>query len=357
VSSAVANGPFTRPRLATAALLVVTTLLVILTYKVTEPFIPALSWGVALAIVGYPIHAWISRRLRKPNWAAGASVAVIMLVLVLPVVFVTQQTVREAQQLIEQARSAETRERWERFKREYPRAGRAAEWVRQQAAGKQIVAAGQRGDQLMGALSGTVVAIVQLLVALFALFFFFRDRAPVLKFLRSMMPLTKEETDRLFKTAYDTVYATVFGHVGVALIQGALGGLMFWFLGLPAPLLWGVVMGLLAIIPVLGAFVIWVPAAVYLALSGELWKAGALVAWGTIVVGTIDNVLYPIFVGKRLRLHTLPVFIAIVGGLSVFGTAGVVLGPLVLALLMAIIEVWKQRTRAGQSAEEELEAA
>jgi predicted PurR-regulated permease PerM len=126
---------------------------------------------------------------------------------------------------------------------------------------------------------------------------------------------------------------------------------MFWWLGLPAPLLWGAIMALLAIVPVLGAFVVWVPAALYLALSGNWGKALILTAWGGIVIALIDNLLYPVLVGKRLRLHTLPVFIAIVGGIVLFGGAGLILGPVTLALTVALVEVWRRRTAGGRAAE------
>jgi predicted PurR-regulated permease PerM len=135
-------------------------------------------------------------------------------------------------------------------------------------------------------------------------------------------------------------------------VQGALGGLMFWWLGLPAPILWGAVMGLLAIVPVLGAFVVWLPAAKFLAARGQWGKAVILLLWGTVVVGLINNLLYPILVGKRLRLHTVPVFFAIVGGLAVFGATGIILGPVILALTDAILEIWRRRTAAGRPAEE-----
>lgn len=125
---------------------------------------------------------------------------------------------------------------------------------------------------------------------------------------------------------------------------------MFWWLGLPAPLLWGAVMALLAVVPVLGAFVVWVPAALFLALNGQMGKALILAGWGIVVIATIDNLLYPVLVGKRLRLHTLLVFIAVVGGLAMFGAVGVVLGPLILALTDAIIEVWRRRTADGHAA-------
>jgi predicted PurR-regulated permease PerM len=112
----------------------------------------------------------------------------------------------------------------------------------------------------------------------------------------------------------------------VTLVQGILGGLMFWWLDLPAPLLWGAVMAVVAITPVFGAALIWVPAAIFLALGGSWEKALVLTAWGGIVVALIDNLLYPVLIGKDLRMHTVPVFIAIVGGLIVFGASGLVLG-------------------------------
>ena len=139
----------------------------------------------------------------------------------------------------------------------------------------------------------------------------------------------------------DTIEATLYGTVVVAAVQGVLGGLIFWWLELPMPVFWGFVMGLLAVVPMLGAFVIWVPAAVYLALSGDWGKAFILTAWGTVVVGLIDNLLYPILVKEQLRLHTVPAFISIVGGLILFGASGLLLGPLIVTVTMFFLELWR----------------
>ena len=138
--------------------------------------------------------------------------------------------------------------------------------------------------------------------------------------------------DRLFNQIVDTVHATIYGTVVVAGVQGTLGGLMFWWLGLPTPLLWGLVMALLAVVPVLGAFIVWIPASIFLALDGSWEKAIILVLWGGLVVSTIDNLLYPMLVGNRLKLHTVPAFISLVGGLTVFGPAGIVLGPMAVTI-------------------------
>ena len=161
------------------------------------------------------------------------------------------------------------------------------------------------------------------------------------------LPLKKPETEHLLRRVAETVHATVYGTLAVAAVQGTLGGLMFWALGLPTPLLWGLVMGLLSIVPVLGAFIVWIPAAILLLLDGSWIRAGILAAWGGLVVGGIDNVLRPMFVGNRLRLHTIPAFISIVGGLLVFGAPGFILGPLAATMTMLFIEFWTHHEAAS----------
>jgi predicted PurR-regulated permease PerM len=116
---------------------------------------------------------------------------------------------------------------------------------------------------------------------------------------------------------------------------------MFWWLGLPAPVLWGLVMGVLAVVPVLGAFIIWIPAVMFLTLEGSWGKALILAAWGGVVVAGIDNLMYPVLVGNRLKVHTIPTFMAIVGGLVVFGASGLILGPVTLTVTMVLLEGWR----------------
>ena len=165
----------------------------------------------------------------------------------------------------------------------------------------------------------------------------------------SWLPLTRLETEKLLRRVAETVHATVYGTLAVAAVQGTLGGLMFWMLGLPTPLLWGLVMGLLSIVPVLGAFIVWIPAAILLILDGSWARALILAGWGGIVVGGIDNVLRPMFVGNRLRLHTIPAFISIIGGLLLFGAPGFILGPLAATMTMLFIEFWASHEASSQT--------
>jgi predicted PurR-regulated permease PerM len=163
--------------------------------------------------------------------------------------------------------------------------------------------------------------------------------------------LPEPATDQIRRRVVETIQAIFYGTLVVAVVQGTLGGLMFWWLGLAAPLLWGIMMGLLAVVPVLGASIIWLPAAIFLALEGSWGKAIVLTLWGSVVVGGIDNLLYPMLVGNRLKMHTAVAFIAVVGGLLVYGPSGVILGPVVVAVTISLLEYWHARNVSQAPAE------
>lgn len=347
------TGWLTRERALALVLLAATALAAYVCYLLARPFLPALAWALALAVVAHPLYEWVLRRVRRPNLAAGLAVAVVAVIIIAPTVFVTQRLVREAvgsaQAVVANVESG----RWRAAVADSPRLSRALSWAEGQVNVDEELRrlTGAVTERLSAYVTGSIWAVVELLVTLFALFYFFRDRAAVLSKLRSLVPLSEAETDKIFSRVGETIYATVYGTLAVAAVQGCLGGLMFWWLGLPAPLLWGVVMGLLSVIPVLGAFVVWVPAALFLLTQGSWGKALLLAAWGTAVVGLIDNLFYPALVGKRLRLHTLPVFVAVVGGLLLFGTSGLILGPVALAVTVALFDVWRRRTAGGRAAD------
>jgi predicted PurR-regulated permease PerM len=127
---------------------------------------------------------------------------------------------------------------------------------------------------------------------------------------------------------------------------------MFWWLGLPAPILWGAVMAVLSFLPMLGTGIVWVPAAGFLALQGHWIKAIILMGWGMLAIGLVDNFMYPTLVGKRIRLHMIAVFIAVLGGVMLFGFAGVILGPLLFAMAYAVLQIWRERTAGGETADQ-----
>ncbi|HWQ53585.1 MAG TPA: AI-2E family transporter [Bryobacteraceae bacterium] len=350
------EGWFSRERLLTLALILAFLLALYLCWLIISPFLTAIAWALALAIVGHPVHSWLSRHINSRGLSAGLSVAIVAIVLIVPAVLVAQAIISEAVEGIGRLQKDSGAGFWESLQGN-PYLGRAVRWVMANAnIGQEIQRAVQAIARRAPSVAlGSLWAFVQLMITLYTLFFFFRDRRATLAWVRRLLPLSESDTNEVFRRVEDTIYGTIYGYLVVAMIQGTMGGLIFWFLGLPSPLLWGAVMVVMAAVPVLGAPVIWVPTAIFLAAQGEWKSALILTGWGATAMGLIDNILYPTLVGKRLRLHTLPVFFAVVGGVSVWGVAGVILGPMSLAVTLAMIEIWRRRTAHGLSAEESIQ--
>lgn len=326
-------------------LVVATALGIYLCYRMTAPFVPALTAALALAVLFTPMQRWLEKKLKSPNLSAFISIVLIALIVVVPLVFVGQHLVVQAVNGAELIQTKVSSGGWRQLLEAQPRVAPIIRQIDQQLNLPETVkdlttwlstAAGS-------VLKGSLYQIIGVALTFYLLFFFLRDGRSALKSLGSLMPLSKSEIIQMFNRVHDTIFATIYGTLAVSSVQGFLGGMMFWFLGLSAPLLWGVVMAVLAVVPVLGAFIVWVPAVVFLALEGSWGKALILLLWGVLVVGTIDNLLRPILVGNRLKLHTVPVFISVVGGLIVFGPSGLILGPIVLTITIVMLEIWNQR--------------
>lgn len=388
-STPIDHGWLSRERSVALALVAITVVVIYLCYRVIAPFLPALAWALALAVIVHPLHLWMRSWMRWHSPAAALSVVLVGLTIIVPVTFVTHQLVREARHALGTVQGELESSAWRARLEQHPRLKPVASWVEMQlglpatkepetnqsgpfdATSKDTsTASAPQSSMYSGPAQGAVNVLaqgvssvlsnftwlaMQLCIALLALFFFFRDREQALQTLRSLMPLSERETDDVFKRVTETIHATIYGSLIVALVQGTMGGLMFWWLELPSPLFWGAVMALLAVVPMLGTFVVWSPTAAVLALQGNWTSALALAAWGGIAIALIDNALNPFLVGKRLRFHTLLVFIALVGGLAAFGASGIILGPLLLAISDALLDVWRRRTAYGGTVELEPE--
>lgn len=343
----------TRERILGIILLIATGLLVGACLFVLSPFLPALTWAFSLAIIAQPLFAWIRKRLKHPQLAAGLAVAAISVCLVGPVVLLGVQIAGEIAGGVDALRSLIAAGGWQEILHQHPWLRSAIEWVSRhynfQDAATQFAQAAR--SWAAGLLKGGFATFLQLGVALYSLFFFFRDRDRVLGAARRFLPLSEAEASRVFDRVQSMVRATIYGNVATSLIQGTLGGLMFWVLGLPVPLIWGAAMFLFSLVPGVGSVLVWGPTVAVLALTGQWWRAGILCVWGALVVGSIDNLLYPFLVGRDIRMHTLAVFLSLLGGLFVFGAAGLVLGPVLFAVTLALIDILRRRTAFGGSSE------
>jgi predicted PurR-regulated permease PerM len=347
----VANDWGSRSHIRTLVLLVATAFGIYLCYRLAAPFVSAIVWAVALAVLFTPFQRWFESKLRHPSLAAVVSVLMISLGVLVIATFVGERLVTESVRGVEIIRAKVESGEWRRIVEAQPRLAPLADWIDAQLdlPGTVKALATWLTTTAGSILKGSVIRVIEFCLTIYLLFYFLRDRRAALLSLRSLSPLTEREMDRMLARTGDSISAIAYGTLAVSAMQGLLGGLMFWWLGLPAALVWGVVMALLAVVPVLGAFVVWIPAALFLALEGSWGKAVILALWGMLVVGTIDNLLRPVLVGNRLKLHTVLAFMSVVGGLMLFGTCGLILGPVILTITMELLGIRRSRA-AGDAA-------
>jgi predicted PurR-regulated permease PerM len=272
-------------------------------------------------------------------------VSLVALIVAVPAVFVSQRMLVELNSMLRGLGTTLNASDLQAQLQQHPRVANLLEWIQPRLdLGQQVqAAAGMVTGKISAWVSASVWLFTQLVLTFLTLFFFLRDRGILIESLRQLIPLSKLETDDVFDRIARTVNASLYGNLLVKVIQGVLGGGMCWVLGLPSPILLGAATALFAVVPVLGTAVVWAPAAIYLVLSGSWMKALILTFWGGLVVGLIDNFLYPVLVAGELRFHPLAVFFAVFGGLLAFGIAGVVLGPVILAITVALLEIWQVR--------------
>jgi predicted PurR-regulated permease PerM len=311
-----------------------------LVYLVTRPFLIPLGWAGVLAVVFYPLHTQLAARL-GPARAAAATTTTATLIVVVPCLFVATIFLREALDALTSLQTAFSDGRLGWVERAW------AELRRRIPAARQIelssIAAGTARDTatFILTLSGLAIRdagvfVVHLVVALFATFFLLRDSAAIMRTIRRLIPMAEAEREAMLRTTRDLVSVGVTSAAIVAAVQGFLGGLVFALLGLPAPVFWGVVMGFFCLLP-FGAWVIWAPAAVALALNGDFLRATILVGAGAAVVSGADNVLRPMLLAGRAHMNGLVILLSLLGGLAAFGALGLVLGPVVVVTALGVV--------------------
>jgi len=311
------------------------------------PFYGAVFWGCVLALLFQPLFRRLLARLRgRKTLAALATLGIIMLIVILPMAVVTITLVQEVGGLYARVRSGEVN-----FARNFEQiVAVMPSWMTglmdrfglidlPALQAKLVAGLTQRGEAFAGRAvqfgGDAIDLIVGFFLAMYLLFFLLRDGAGAARAVRAAIPLAPEPKAVLLERFTTVIRATVKGNILVAAAQGTLGGLAFWVLGVHAPLLWGVVMAFLSLLPAIGAALIWAPVALYLLATGQLWQGFGLIAFGVLVIGLIDNVMRPILVGKDTAMPDYVVLIATVGGLSLFGLNGFVIGPVLVAMFIA----------------------
>ena len=335
------------PALRRAAFLLLLALVTVAFFWIISPFFGAVFWAMVLALMFMPVHRRLCALLRgRDTLAALGTLLFCMVIVVVPMIFVVGAMVDEATSFTQRLRTGEFNPRtyFEQIQNALPGwsrdlLGRFGLFNAQDVVDKLTAAVVQGGQALTArALAigqNTLMLLVNLGIMLYLLFFFLRDGRDLAQTIRRAVPMQRQHTDFLLSKFATVVRATVKGTVVVALVQGMLGGVAFAFLGIHGAVLWGGVRSVLSLLPAVGAALVWAPVAIYLIATGSMIEGLGLAAWGVGVMGMVDNLLRPILVGKETKLPDYLVLLSTIGGLSIFGVNGFLIGPAIAALFVA----------------------
>ncbi len=343
----------TKKRVTMIFLLSLAAIALVLCIILFGPFVRPLVSATVIAIIFYPVHARVQKRVRRPTLAALLSTVLVILIIVVPVTLISLAISREVAGLVAylDARSEESGGLSPYFMNLMEG---AKGWLSQYVDLSNFDAKAWLSGRLQQISSfliaearivlGNVASfLINTIITLFVLFFLFREGRLIRRRVAAVAPLTPAQVEELFTGIEKTIMATVYGGVVVALVQGTLTGLALWVFGIRSAVLWGVVASVFALIPLVGAAAVWIPSAIYLFAIGHTWQAIVLIAWGAGVVGTIDNFLRPMLMSGQVSMHPLMVFLAIFGGVQAFGFLGLFVGPVVLAVSTAIFRmIWRE---------------
>lgn len=321
------------------------------------PFFGAVLWGVILAIMFAPLYRRLSRSMgHRLNLAALATELIVLVLVILPVTLITALLVQEALGTYQRIQSGDLD-----FGRLFQQVLDAMPaWVTDLLDRVGLTSLGVVRERLSAGLTqgiqfvasqainlgqNTFNFIVSLFAMLYLLFFLLRDGDQLAGRIDRAIPLPPAQKRDLANRFTTVVRATVKGNVVVAVVQGALGGLIFWILGIHAAVLWGALMALLSLLPAVGAGLVWVPVAVYLLVTGSIWQGIVLTVFGLLVIGLVDNLLRPMLVGKDTKIPDYVILISTLGGIAIFGFNGFVIGPLIAAMFITAWDIF-----AGSSA-------
>jgi len=322
------------------------------TYLVFEPFLVPLCWAAVLTVLFDPVNR-ILRAQWGRSWAATACTILVTVLLIAPAIAIGTAFIHQALQAASAVQNQLSNGGFHQLDRLWG-------WVAAHAPGQTsgslsgllhraiAATAAFLASKIGVVLRNVAIFIFDLIVTILAMFYFFRDSAEIMTWLRQILPFDRESREEIVGKSRDLIFASVTLTLATAILHGLAGGIGFAVVGITAPLFWGVAMAFFSLLPVVGDLIIWIPAMIDLIVTGHWGKAITLAVILTVVAGFIDNVMRPWFLSGRARMSGLIVFVAVIGGIAVFGLLGIVLGPIIVAAAASVLDLY---LRAGQRAE------
>ena len=344
--------PEKKPAASTLCLLALAVLALYFCYRIASPFRAPIFLAVMIAIVFHPVHERIQRHIRGNNAAALISTILVLVLVIIPATGLGIVVLKEIRGLYDllNAKSAE-QGGWNPYvthciDRFLGWAGRYVNVSTLDLRGALLRRLQEISQYLISwgaeALSDIVSFFTATAVAFFTLFFLFRDGRSMLVRAADALPLKAGQFERLFNKVSDSIVANVYGCLAVGAAEGTLMGLAFWALGVPSPVIWGLVTALASLIPVVGSSSVWGSAAIIFFITGHPWKGLMMLAWGVVAIGQLGHVVRFYVISGRAKMHPLLVFFALLGGVKAFGLLGLFIGPVVVSLTLVVFEMLRE---------------
>ncbi len=328
-------------------------------YQMVIGFFVPICWAAVFTIVFLPLYQKLLKKLKYQGLTAALMCLLIVVLIIGPFAYIFAVLVNEAALAVAKVNAMYQSGQLDEFLSfEIPWIKSATEKLAQYFDLSQfnlnnmVKQVADNVGQFLFSQTGWVISngtkfVFYFGLMIFTMYYFFKDGEAVVKQVKTLVPLPREQVNRIFKQLREVIYATMYGGVVVALLQGLLGGILFAIFGISSPVFWGAVMALLSIIPFVGAFVIYIPAGMILIFSGSYVSGVLLMGLGIGIVSQVDNVLRPLLISGKTSMHPLLLFFSMLGGVALFGLLGVVLGPLIAAVFVTLLQILELKLHEG----------
>jgi predicted PurR-regulated permease PerM len=362
--------PVKREYVLSALFFLIVAVFFYLFYRLMVPFFTPIAWAAILVIVFRPLYSWLRRKIKSPNLASLIACAIIFLIIIGPTMYLLASLVNEAADAVQHINTAyQSGELKGLLSLDIPFVNVIKDKLKSYPQLADVDFESIIKDAIttitkaIGSQATTVIAnitknLFYFFLMLFTMFFFFRDGDTLIAFMKRLTPLKSDQVTLVYSHLRQVIEGMMYGGVVIALIQGVLGGVLFAIMGIPSAVLWGSLMALLAFIPILGPFLVYIPAGVILILGGSYIKGILLILIGTVVISQIDNFLRPLLFSGKTQTHTLMLFFSIMGGIAMFSLLGIVLGPFIAAVFLSLLKSFELQLHPeiGPSLAEQLSA-